>query len=268
MTATVSLPMYDLPGMRAANQALWAALAALLRRDGHDVPDTLEDDNGPAPGRSFQGTVFTQTCGYPLQTIHRDQLRLLATPSYDAPGCGEMTHNAFIVVRDEDEVFEPEDLRGRRFALNAAHSNSGMNLPRRLFAPLARDGRFFGEIIETGSHARSLQKLLRYEVDAASIDCVTWAFVEDYAPEILHDLRVIARTEISPCLPFVTGTATPPDLVAALRRALLTIGADPAYRDIRAPLRLTSIGLLPQEAYDVVLRYEAEAIAAGYPRIA
>src|SRR6187402_3872878 len=169
--------MYDLPGMRAANDALWAALAALLRGEGHDVPDALVDDDGPAPGRSFEGTLFTQTCGYPLQTIHRGQLRLLATPSYDAPGCGLMTHRAFIVVRDEDDVFTPEDLRGSRFALNAYHSNSGMNLPRHLFAPFARNGRFFREIVETGSHAGSLQKLLSYEADAASIDCVTWAFV-------------------------------------------------------------------------------------------
>jgi ABC-type phosphate/phosphonate transport system substrate-binding protein len=268
MTAIASLPMYDLPGMRAANQALWAALAALLRRDGHDVPDVLEDDDGPVPGRSFEGVLFTQTCGYPLQTMHRGQLNLLATPSYEAPGCGVMTHRAFIVVRDEHEVFTPEDLRGSRFALNAIHSNSGMNLPRRLFAPLAREGRFFGDIIETGSHAGSLKALLHYEADVASIDCVTWALVGDYAPEILRDLRIIAQTAISPTLPFVTDAATSPALAAALQRALLKIGAEPDYSDVRAGLRLASIGTASAAAYAGVLGHEQAARDAGYPVLA
>lgn len=257
--------MYDLPAMRSASQALWSALAALLRRDGYsDLPDALGiDDESTSPGM-----IFTQTCGYPLQTIYRGQFQLLATPSYDAPGCDAMTHRAFIVVREEDPARAPEDLRGRRFAINSDHSNSGTNLPRHMLAPLARDGRFFGATIETGSHAASLALVQGGGADAASIDCVTWAFAGDYAPDLVSGLRVLVQTASSPALPFVTGVATPPALAAALQRALMTIGSDPAYRAIRAPLRLASIGLVPQEAYAILLRYEEEAVAAGYPRIA
>ena len=260
--------MYDLPAMRGANAAFWAALAALLRGAGHDVPETLGQDDGPGPGRSFADVLFTQTCGYPLQTIHRGQFQLLATPSHDAPGCGDRTHRAFIIVRDDDPARAPEDIRGRRFALNAGHSNSGMNLPRHLFAPLARDGRFFGDVIETGSHAASLALVQRNGADAASIDCVTWALAGDYAPELVRGLRAIAQTATSPSLPYVTGANTPPALVKALQDALCTVGSDEAYADIRAGLRLASIGPAPIGAYQIVLDYAQAATDAGYPVIA
>lgn len=261
--------MYDLPGMRAANVALWGAIAALLRRDGFgDVPNTLGADDGPEPGRSLRGMLFTQTCGYPLQTVHRGQLRLLATPTYDAPGCGAMTHRSFIVVRDGDPAHILEDLRGRRFAVNAHHSNSGMNLPRRLFAPLARNGRFFGAVTETGSHAASLARVQSKGADAAAIDCVTWAFAGDHVPERVAGLRVLAETDDSPALPFVTGADTLPALADALQRALLKIGSDEVYRNVRAGLRIRSIGIKPLEDYVMLLRLEDEAIGRGYPVLA
>ncbi len=105
-------------------------------------------------------------------------------------------------------------------------------------------------------------------VDAASIDCVTWAFAGDHAPELTHGVRILSRTPPSPAIPFVTSIGTAPDLVRAPRRALVTIGTAPAYRAVRAPLRLASIGLFPLGAYASLLRYKEEAVAAGYPQLA
>lgn len=269
MTATVSLPMYDLPGMRAANAALWSALADALRCEGFaDIPAGLSPDAGPAPGRAMAGTLFTQTCGYPLQTIHRDQFRVLGTPSYDAPGCGPMTHRSFIIVREDDPAQVPEDLFDRRFALNAWHSNSGMNLPRHLFASLARNARFFGAIVETGSHTASLAAIQQGHADAAGIDCVTWAFVGDHQPALAAGLRILAQTVASPALPFVTGVDTPTALADALQRALVTIGSSPGNRDVRKGLRIKAIGTTSIEDYTALLRLEDEAIRAGYPTLA
>ena len=269
MTARVSLPMYDLPGMRAANEAFWSALVKEVRREGFaDIPASLSPDEGPAPGRPMAGILFTQTCGYPLQTIHRDQFRLLGTPSYDAPGCGAMTHRSFIIVREDDSAQAPEDLRDRRFALNARHSNSGMNLPRHMFARLARNGLFFDEVVETGSHTASLAAVQLGNADAAGIDCVTWAFVGDHQPELAAGLRILAQTVVSPALPFVTGVDTSPALTDALRGALLTVGSNPTYRDVCKGLRIKGIGTTPMADYAASLRLEDDAIRAGYPKLA
>ena len=51
-----------------------------------------------------------------------------------------------------------DDLRGRVAAINDPDFHSGSNALRALVAPLARDGRFFGAVKVSGSHALSLAK--------------------------------------------------------------------------------------------------------------
>jgi ABC-type phosphate/phosphonate transport system substrate-binding protein len=268
VTRLASLPMYNFPAMRPANAAFWRALAALLDADGASgVPALLDFGQGPVPDSIPGSTFFTQTCGYPLQTLYRGQYQYLATPSYIAPGCGLMTHCAFLIVRDQDPAQGIEDLRGRRFAVNSPHSNSGMSLPRRLIAPFATDGRFFASVALSGSHPRSLDMVRQGEVDTASVDCLTWAFAAEHAPDLTAGLRVLAETPPSPAIPFVTGLDATPDEIAALRRALAVIGSEPDYARIREGLRLRMIGQVPATAYQSLLDYEAEADAMGYPKI-
>lgn len=101
----------------------------------------------------------------------------------------------------------------------------------------------------------------------ASIDAVTWAFAGDHRPDLLQGLRVLARTAESPSIPFVTGAATPPELVEGLRQALVAIGREPAFQGVRDGLRLTVIGPAQDDAYDAILEHERQAAAAGYGEI-
>lgn len=264
-----SLPMYNLPEMAGVNAAFWSALAEELRREGvRDVPETLTFARPPVPDEIGPAILFTQTCGYPLRTIYRDQYQLLGVPTYDAPGCDGATHRAFVLVLDEARFETLEDLRGARFALNSRHSNSGMNLPRALLAPVAGGRPFFGSIVETGSHPLSMARLLAGEVDAASIDCLTYVFFQDHRPDAVARLRVLAETPPSPAIPFVTSSRTPPDEVAALRRALARLAADPARRPVLAGLRLRDITPADPAAYERLLDYEREAARLGYPDLA
>lgn len=268
-TRVASLPMYNLPEMAAVNTAFWRALAEELQRDDvADAPGELLRESPPVPEAIRPGTLFTQTCGYPLQTIYQGQYQLLGVPSYDAPGCGEGTHRAFILVHADSQLERLEDLRGGTFALNSQHSNSGMNLPRLMFARIAGGRRFFGRVIETGSHAASMQLVAAGDADAASIDCLTYAFLGDYRPAALARLRRFADTPESPAIPFVTAADTPPNDVAALQRALSRVATDSKRRPVLDRLRLRRIGPADPAAYARLLDYEHEAFALHYGRIA
>jgi len=269
MYRTASLPMYNLPGMRAANAAFWQALSGLLREEGvADAPEQLAFDRSPVPDRIGEEVLFTQTCGYPLQTVYRGQYTLLARPCYEAPGCQGSTHSAFIVVPAGSAFRGLEDLRGGRFALNSRHSNSGMNLPRRLFADLAGGRPFFSEVVETGGHGASMKLVAAGAADAASIDCLTYVFAQDYAPESVAGLRVLAQTPPSPSIPFVTSHLTDPAAVQVLKRSLERMSADPAFRPVLAPLRIARIEAAGEEEYSALLRYGREASDLGYPDLA
>ncbi|MBV9566814.1 MAG: phosphate ABC transporter substrate-binding protein, partial [Hyphomicrobiales bacterium] len=143
--------MYDIPEIRPAVEKLWNAVARRLREAGlTDVPLTLSRGLTPHESWRHPELILGQSCGYPALHEHRDNLRIVATPIYDAPGCETDTHCSFILVSADSPRSELVDLRGARFALNSWDSNTGMNLPRFALAPLAKGGRFLGEILETG----------------------------------------------------------------------------------------------------------------------
>ena len=184
MSALVSLPMYNLPEMRDANARFWQALRGLLLEAGlSDVPQDLIFERGPVPARLETELLFSQTCGYPLETVFKGQAVRLGSPIYDAPGCDGPTHRAYFLVRGDSAAQSLTDLKGGVFLLYSPVSNSGMNLPRRALAEIAGGKPFFRQIIETGGHPASLDRLLRGEGDVASIDCGTYAFWRHYRPE-------------------------------------------------------------------------------------
>ena len=74
MTPTASLPMYNLPEMRAVNARFWEALRGLLLEAGlRDLPEGLSYERPPVPDRIGPEVLFSQTCGYPLETIFAGQ---------------------------------------------------------------------------------------------------------------------------------------------------------------------------------------------------
>jgi len=140
---TASLPMYNLPEMRPVNADFWAALHGLLAEAGLAPPAALVFDRPPVPERIGGEVLFSQTCGYPLETIFSGQALRLGTPSYDVPGCDGPTHCGLFVVPTGSSAEELSDLAGGVFLLNSRHSNSGMNLPRRALADIAQGRPFF-----------------------------------------------------------------------------------------------------------------------------
>lgn len=266
MALTASLPMYNLPGMRAANAALWSALADRLRATGlSEPPGALLFERPPVPDGIGPEVLFTQTCGYPLQTLYRGQYRLLARPWCEAAGCAGSTHSAFILAPRALGAHGLEDLRGARFALNSLHSNSGMNLPRRLIAEIAGARPFFSRVVETGGHGASIRLLAQGGADCASIDCLTYAFYQDHEPDLVAGLDILARTPPSPSIPFVTSVVTPEPVVTALREALLALPDDPRLGEAMKTLRITRIEPAPEAEYAAILDYEREAAGLGYP---
>jgi ABC-type phosphate/phosphonate transport system substrate-binding protein len=264
-----SLPMYNLPEMRPANAAFWAALRhEAERRFLTGLPTHLQDSRSAVPAALEADLVFSQVCGYPLQTIYRGQATLLGVPCYDVAGCEGPTHAGVFIVHCDARFQTLAELAGCRFAFNSIHSNSGMNLPRRAIAEIAGGRRFFSSLAATGGHPASLDLVVAGEADATCVDCVTYAFCCDYRAAIRERTRILATTLPSPALPFVTSATTPSDAVETLRAVLLHLGGAPEYAAIRAALKLRGIMPANEAAYARLMGLEREAEALGYPTLA
>jgi ABC-type phosphate/phosphonate transport system substrate-binding protein len=264
----VSLPMYNLPEMRAVNAAFWEAMRQELALRGvEDVAPTLEFERKPVPEEIERETLLTQVCGYPLQTIYRGQAALLGAPIYAVEHCEGPTHAGIFIVRRDSRFRRLEDLRGCRFVFNSRHSNSGMNLPRRAIADMACGVSFFASITETHSQPGNIERVARGEADATCVDCVTYAFFRRHRPQLGELTRLLAATPPSPSIPFVTSPATPADLKAKLQEALLAVARAPQWSDVRAGLMLRDIVPIDLATYAVQMRYEREAAELGYPEL-
>lgn len=262
-----ALPMYDFPHLRGAHQALWATIAAGLARRGIAAPTELSwglplEDTWRSPD-----LLLGQTCGYPLVTRLRSDVKVVATPVYDAEGCDGAEHRSAIVVRMDGPWRALADLRGARCAINSHDSNSGMNLLRAEIAEIAGGAPFFSNVLVTGAHRLSLAAVADSRADVAAIDCVTLQLLRD-AGEVGGDIRVLGWTRRSPSLPLVTRASATDAQVQALRDALREVSADPALSLARRALRIAHFAVLPEDAYNRITVIENEAYRAGYLRLA
>jgi ABC-type phosphate/phosphonate transport system substrate-binding protein len=263
-----ALPMYDFPWVADAHDALWAAIARHLEEAGIDAPASL------TRGRDLDALwgdpclLFSQTCGYPYVQRLEDAVTLIAAPRYAFPGCVGAAHCSFLVAAKRDARRTLGEFRDARAAVNAWDSNSGMNLFRATLAPLANGGPFFGEVMATGAHERSLEAVVEGRADLAAIDCVSFALLSAGRPELTEAARVVAESPLSPALPFIASATLPSSIVEAVRAVLFAMLADDSLASARAALGLAGASDVTPETYERVSALEREAIAAGYPRLA
>ena len=272
------LPMYELSeSLARLNDEFWNILRDECRRllpPDVDIPLHLSHQSDAAldvlgeSGKLF----FGQTCGLPL-CISSHAFTVVGIPRYKHRGeCkdGDATYCSVIVASAASGVQSLEGLRGRTVAVNSSTSLSGSLL---FAAAVGHD--IAATLIHeySGSHMKSLEFVQKRLADAAAIDVVSFELISRHFPSLVTDLNVLGLTPNAPSLPFVTSSASPPEVVAALRTALATVmnSCHPAVVAIRSGLLLESVdigsgeGLVDKELFN---RYctriiQLRAIVAG-----
>lgn len=267
--------MYDLPELRQATDAWWTGLARHLAAAGlRELPEALVRPAVEPAAEKLSaalcqpGLLVGQTCGYPLTHGLAGQVSYLGTPRYDAPGCRGSDYRSYVMLRAEEPARDVAALRNRRAAINAWDSHSGMNALRALVAPHARGGRFFAQVLTSGSHRQSLVLLRDGRADVAAVDCVTLALLRRVAPAELEGLEARFESAPAPALPYVTRHGVEPGLLAALRAGLKAAFADRALAEVRADLLLAGMDFDRAADYSVITEMERTAELLGYLALA
>jgi ABC-type phosphate/phosphonate transport system substrate-binding protein len=269
MTAlrSVALPMYL--SKRQAVVSLWDVLQTRLRQAGcAGVPRALDwPEDLLAHWRDPQ-LLLGQTCGYPLTHALAGAVQLVGVFRYNAPGCDGIFCRSQLVARTEDAGRLLADFRGLRVAFNSDDSQSGYNALRAAVAPLARNSRFFGEVIATGGHAASMAAVQQGRADIAAIDCVTLDGLRRNMPQTVADLCTIGQTQAYPGLPLITGQSTSAAELQALQAVLAALVRDPAAADALAALGIVGFQTLPINTYQICIDMRLQAQALGYAELA
>ncbi|MEK1931601.1 MAG: PhnD/SsuA/transferrin family substrate-binding protein [Pararhizobium sp.] len=265
-----SLAMYaSPPPLAEATAALWSFLSDALKRAGlDDIPGGLDTALRYNEAWTHTDLLLAQTCGFPYVKQLRGKVLLVATPVYDHPGCDGPSKCSFIIVGKGSDARSLEDLRGARAAINEPDSNSGVNLFRAALAPLARNGRFFSSVIETGGHRNSIAAITAGKADVAAIDCVTYGNVLRFDPESLAGVRILAETVKGPGLPIITRAGTSDEEMSLLRQSLRQAMVEPSLATARDVLALKDFAVLSDADYEPLAELERQAQRLGYPVIA
>lgn len=259
------LPWYDLEELEPATDAWWRGIAGHLRRLGVDrVPDHLSRDRPHAEHWRNADLLLGQACGYDVLYDAADDVVPVATPRYLAEGCEGPRYRSIVVTRADGPWRSLADLRGARAAVNEATSHSGTNALRSVVAPSSRDGRFFGEVLVTGSHTDSLAALHGGTADVACVDAVVLALLRRVRPHAVRGLRRIQCTATALAPPYVTSARSPMSLRRTLQQALHDAAHDPELAGPRRALLLDGFVFLPPASYAELEAFEEPALAAGY----
>lgn len=256
------LPMYDWPEVHDAINALWSAISARLGVAGVEAPVSPWRPVDAADLWSHPDLLVGETCGAQVAGEYRGRFEVLGVLDHAVDGCRPGYYRSVVVVRDDDPAVGLADLRGRTAVVNERQSQSGHAALVTEVAPLAVDGRFFGSVVESGTHRMSIRAVADGRGDVATIDAVSWQLALDHEPAV-DTLRILSWTEPLPAPPLVTGWANGglrDTLVAAVGEALTLVDLD-----VREALHL--YGFVPRTAedYDVLAERLAVAVAAGYP---
>ena len=163
------------------------------------------------------------------------------------------------VVVGRDSSFQRfADLRGASWAYNEPGSQSGYHVTRYHLARLGETGQYFGRVVGSGGHIRSLEMILAGEIDASAIDSTVleWQMARD--PTLAGRIRVIETLGPSPIPPLVVAGESALALREPLRAALLAMPETAEGLAILALGGLSRFAIVADSDYDAI-RAMAEA---------
>ncbi|MFO1141253.1 MAG: PhnD/SsuA/transferrin family substrate-binding protein [Amaricoccus sp.] len=242
-----ALPMYDWPEVAGATDRLWAAVRDALRAEGMAAPDGLDRGIGLMAGWTHPGLVLGQACGLPFVRGLAGRVALVGAADYGLPGCAPGWYRSAVVVRKDDPRDALEGFRGARLAVNGFDSQSGWGSVLHHAAPLARGGRFFGDVVVSGAHRESATMVAEGGADLAAIDWVSWRLARRFLPEAAR-LRVLLPTDPTPGLALIAAAGT--DAVRHARA--VKAGIDGLDAGAKEELGLVGVARVAVEDYGLI----------------
>jgi len=158
-----------------------------------------------------------------------------------------------IIVRQNSPYQTFEDLRGARFVFNQTISFSGYVLPLHFMLKTGRAGQpFFGQTLESGSHANSMDWVEDGQAEASAIDSVVLEMEFKQRPERRAAFRVIESLGPAGMPPLMAATRLPVEHRQRLTQALEAMHQNPGGQAILAEGGVRRFASVTDRNYDDV----------------
>jgi phosphonate transport system substrate-binding protein len=136
---------------------------------------------------------------------------------------GGTTYQSLIIVSKSSSAKSLFDLRGARFAISDVVSTTGWLFPAMTIMNAGEDpNRFFGNLVITGSHDKSIQAVMDGFVDGASVHGIVYDQMIADNPSIQKEIKIISKSPPFGIHPIVAH----PGMDLNLRRATISVLLD------------------------------------------
>jgi ABC-type phosphate/phosphonate transport system substrate-binding protein len=173
-----------------------------------------------------------------------------------------------LVVKADAPFRSLQDTFGGRLGFTVEDSHSGYNALRHHLLPYrvaAGRNLYSSSIGPLTTPRRVIAAILAGEIDVGPLDSYALELIGRHDPALAARIRIVDTTDAAPIPFLVASRSCPGQLVEALQAALLRFGEVAACDGLRQRLCLRGFAPVVIDDYDVMLRWDAEARAAGYP---
>lgn len=137
-----------------------------------------------------------------------------------------------VIVHKESPYVSFIDLRGSSWAYNEPLSQSGYGITRYHLVKIGETQGFFGNVVESGFHEKSIRMVANKEIDASVIDSQVLVVAMRDDPSLKNSLKIIDVLGPSTIQPIAVSKRLPTRLREDIRGVLFAMGDDPAYRGV------------------------------------
>ena len=259
----LSLVSYLAPNMFWFYEAVGAYLGGVLGVEPQIVQSEYDPLADPVMLQDKLDIAFI--CGLPFVQLDRivpGQLKALVAPVME--GSRYQNHPVYfsdIIVNAESNLKSFEDLAGKILCYNDPGSNSGYNLLRYRLLQGGYNS-FFGKVIQSGSHQRSIRLVVDGLADCSSIDSTVLEQELRDSPELSHHLRIIESIGPCPMPPVVVSQRLGTALINELQSALLQ--PDTELQSAMNRAQIQCYVAVQSEDYAPIGRMYDAAVRAGY----
>ena len=205
-------------------------------------------------------------CGLPFARRHQvaqHQLQVLVAPVMQAGRYQDRpVYFSDIIVNADSNIQSFDDLAGKTLCYNDPGSNSGYNLVRQRLIQAGYPSSFFGQVIQSGSHQRSIRLVVDGQADCSAIDStVLEQELRDW-PELSPRLRIIDSIGPCPMPPVVAAQWLGSALIDSLQSALCQPDAE--LKSAMERSHIDRYVAVQSKDYDAIATMYDTAVQAGY----
>ncbi len=218
----------------------------MVQKENYDVMDTMLEKGDVSIAFICSGPYVKNKAKFGAEL-------LVAPQSY-----GQPFYHAYIIVHRDSPIKDMAGLRGKKFAFTDPKSNTGKLVPTFMVAKEFNltPEKFFGEVIYTRSHDRSVEAVAKKLADGASIDSLIYDYAAKKNPIYTSGTKIIRKSPPYGIPPVVVRKDFNPALREQIKNIFLNMHADPAGKAILDGIMVDKF-IVPKDAhYDSVREME------------